>query len=119
ITIGGRTRACDAMPGFSLLELRDECGRRGIPYSSLSSKEELTKALCVPNSQELAHEREEGGIPGLLSHRTFGVFADDTYLRVVDLESGVYFATWHQPNIRILGVDSKSRIVFCRKGEAP
>lgn len=119
ITIGRRTRACNAMPGFSLLELKDECDRRGIPYSSHSSKEELVNALCVPNSRNLADEREEVGIPGLLFHRTFGVFNDDTYLRVVDLDSGVYFASWEQSNIRILGIDSQNKIVFCRRSEAP
>lgn len=99
ITIGPRTLAVNANPGFSILELKGEATRRGIPFTFNTPKGELLEAL---SSEEV------------LSHKNFGVFMFGGNLQIIDLDS------WKEPGYagitghEILGVNQKGQVFFSR-----
>lgn len=108
ITIGSRTTSSHAIPGFSIQELREEAKRRGIPFNRSTSKHILRSRLEVKNFPD--------GTPKVIFHRSFGVWNDDSHIRIDDLDAGATIASWHRPGANLLGVTNSGDIVFTEAG---
>lgn len=107
ITIGGRTKSCEAVPGFLYQELKEEAKGKGLKWLG-ESYESLLKTFCVPNAKD--------GTPGILYHRNIAATSGNYELiRRVDLDVGKEISQNFIEG-KIAGITSTGVFVFTRSG---